>query len=195
MFFHVIFHVVLQKKCWKIGYVWNNRLFWLIADICGTYQGILNFKCSRNINLEWLHLLWQVGFVKHSSDDVSIQISPFLFFGTRLIWNKYFFVFFHLLRKNFIHIFWVGIFSNYTVPRVYDMSLPSQPTSLPSSFRPYRRSMEEAPSHPFSPPSLPLSSSAFPFPSPLPHLSTSSPTPPSVFARLISKIRACPTNI
>ena len=60
MFFHVIFHVVLQKKCWKIGFVWNNMLFWLIADICGTYQGILNFKCSRNINLEWLHLLWQV---------------------------------------------------------------------------------------------------------------------------------------
>ena len=57
------------------------------------------------------------------------------------------------------------------------MSLPSQPTSLPSSFRPYRRSMEEASSHPFSPPYLLLSSSAFLFPSPLPHLSTSSPTP------------------
>ena len=59
-FFMWFFMWFCKKKCWKIGFVWNNMLFWLIADICGTYQGILNFKYSRNINLEWLHLLWQV---------------------------------------------------------------------------------------------------------------------------------------
>ena len=51
-FFHVIFHVVLQNKCRKNGYFRNPRLFLLIANICGTYQGILNFKTSRNISLE-----------------------------------------------------------------------------------------------------------------------------------------------
>ena len=51
-FFHVIFHVVLQNKCRKNGYFQNPRLFLLIANICGTYQGILNFKTSRNISLE-----------------------------------------------------------------------------------------------------------------------------------------------
>ena len=54
----------------------------------------------------------------------------------------------------------------------------------------WRWVVREEESHPFSPPSLLLASSAFLFPSPLHHLSTSSPTPRSVFARLISKIRA-----
>ena len=51
-FFHVFCHVVLQRKCRKNGYSLIHRLFLLISNICGTYQGILNLKTSRNISLE-----------------------------------------------------------------------------------------------------------------------------------------------
>ena len=63
------------KKKWK---QMVHVLFLFIADLFGTYQGMLNLESTIFMNLEWFHFLWQVvqnhNFAKSREKPHKMQI-------------------------------------------------------------------------------------------------------------------------